>query len=94
MDISAKRGNKPELWSTILTHLDDRLQLGLLDRLRRVNSYELEENRLIIEPGTFEDEMYLRKDAVYNQLRVLAGDALDTGTLAITIRGTRNLSSD
>jgi hypothetical protein len=86
MDISASRGNNPELWQKILMYLDDRLQLGLLDRLRRVSSYELSEPLLSIIPGSSEDERYLKKDAVLQQLRVLAADALGVTELSIQIQ--------
>jgi hypothetical protein len=71
----AAQGNKPELWKALLELLDDKLQLGLLDHLRRAQAYHFEAETLIIEPGTPEDLKYLSKDAVLQQLHIFAQDA-------------------
>lgn len=69
------KGNNPELWNKLLTDLDEKLQLGLLDKLRRCKAYQFESETLIIEAGSEADEMYLKKSAVWQQLEVLAHDA-------------------
>jgi len=76
MNPSTKKGNNPELWDKLLSHLDDKLQFGLLDHLRRVTSYHFEEEILYIEPGSDEDTEYLTKDPVLQQLQLMAQDAL------------------
>ena len=77
-------GNSPHQWTKLLELLDEKLQLGLLDKLRRVNAYHFESSVLIIEPGTPEDETYLRKPATNQQLIVFAQDA--TGVTEVQIR--------
>ncbi len=72
MESSAARGNSPEKWGKLLAELDDKLQLGLLNPLRRVNSYHFEGQTLHIEPGTEEDLKYLGKDSVKQQLAIFA----------------------
>jgi len=76
MNPSTKKGNNPELWDKLLEHLDQKLQFGLLDHLRRVASYHFEEEILYIEPGSNEDTEYLSKDTVLQQLQLLTQDAL------------------
>jgi hypothetical protein len=71
----AAKGNKPELWDKLLALLDDKLQLGLLDHLKRATSYHFEADTLFVEPGTPEDCKYLSKDAVLQQLHIFAQDA-------------------
>lgn len=72
MEPSATKGNSPEKWGKLLEELDDKLQLGLLDRLRRVASYHFEGSTLYIEPGSSEDLVYLEKDSVKQQLTIFA----------------------
>ena len=72
MNPSAKRGNNPERWERLLSDLDEKLQLGLLEHLKRVNSYHFEEDILYIEPADAKDQEYLTKDAVLTQLKLLA----------------------
>lgn len=69
------QGNNPELWNKLLDILDERLQLGLLDKMRRVATYHFEEQLLIIEAGTDEDEQYLNKSTTLHQLQIFAEDA-------------------
>jgi len=76
MNVTAKKGNNPEKWNKILDILDEKLQLGLLDVLRRVNSYHFEENILYIEPSSEEDGDYLSEPYVLEQLLLLTGDAV------------------
>ena len=72
MEGSANKGNNPDLWSRLLTQLDDKLQFGLLERLRRAASYHFEGEILYIEPGSADDEVYLAKGSVFQQLQVFA----------------------
>lgn len=66
------KGNNPEAWERLLAELDEKLQFGLLERLRRATSYHFEGDELIIEPGSEEDSQYLAKSPVLQQLQVLA----------------------
>ncbi len=70
------KGNQPELWEKLLQSLDEKLQLALLEHLRRANSYHFEHEELFIEPGSDEDEEYLKRDATFQQLQFLAHDAV------------------
>lgn len=72
MGSSSSKGNNAELWDKLLTELDDKLQLGLLDHLKRIASYHFEDDVLYVEPGTAEDEKYLTRDSVLQQLELLA----------------------
>lgn len=76
MNVSSKKGNFPEKWEKLLEVLDDKLQLGLLEHLRRVTAYHIEEDVLYIEPGSPADEEYLKRDSTFQQLEVLAADAI------------------
>lgn len=69
-DRSIQKGNNPESWEKLLTELDDKLQFGLLEPLRRVSSYHFEDDTLFIDPGTPEDLKYLSKSTVVQQLQV------------------------
>lgn len=73
---SSAKGNKPELWQKFLDALDEKLQLGLLDQLKKIASYHFEEDILYIQPGSAEQEEYLKKDPVFHQLELLAQDAI------------------
>ena len=76
MHPSSKRGNNPERWEVLLADLDEKLQLGLLDRLRRVASYHFEEDILYIEPGDTKDLDYLSKEPFLQQFKLLAEDSI------------------
>ncbi|MBN8549977.1 MAG: hypothetical protein J0M12_11735 [Deltaproteobacteria bacterium] len=69
---SSEKGNNPELWNKLIHELDEKLQLGLLDHLKRIASYHFEDDVLYVEPGTPEDEKYLNKDSALQQLQLLA----------------------
>jgi hypothetical protein len=75
MNESKVRGNCPELWEKLLSELDEKLQLGLLDRLRRVGAYHFETDILFIDPATIEDEAYLSKGPTLQHLELLAEGA-------------------
>lgn len=81
MEPSASRGNFPDKWNKLLEELDEKLQLGLLDRLRRVTSYHFESTTLYIEPATVEDIAYLEKDSVRQQLSVFSSGVGATAVL-------------
>ena len=85
-DASAK-GNNQQLWDKLLVELDEKLQLGLLDKLRRVQGYHFEEQILFIEPASNEDHSYLSKGATLQHLELLAQDA--TGVREVRIRTRR-----
>ena len=74
MDIhpSCKRGNNQEGWAKLLAELDEKMQLGLLDRLRRIKSYHFEESTLTIETDNPEDLSYLAKPVTHQQLELFA----------------------
>ena len=70
------KGNNPDRWNALLDSLDEKLQLGLLEYLRRVNVYHFEGNTLYLVPGSQEDRNYFSKPAVTQQLTLLAHDAV------------------
>jgi hypothetical protein len=74
MNTSAHKGNAPEAWTRLLEVLDEKLQLGLLDKVKRVHSYHVEDGTLFIEAGSVADRDYLCKEAVHQQLRLFAED--------------------
>jgi hypothetical protein len=84
MSEATGKGNNPELWNKLLADLDEKLQLGLLDKLKRCRAYQFEGETLIIEAATEIDEQYLTKAAVWQQLAVLAEDA--TGVREIQLK--------
>lgn len=84
MDSNPTKGNNPELWETLLKALDEKLQLGLLDRMRRVAHYHFEGDTLFIEPATEEEAAYLSKDSVFHHLELLAQDAVGVEKVKIT----------
>jgi hypothetical protein len=77
-------GNDPELWNKLLELLDEKLQLALLDRLRRTHAYQFESETLILEAGTEDDETYLRKPSTLQQLALFAEDA--TGVTEVKVK--------
>ena len=78
------KGNNPKLWDKLLADLDEKLQLGLLDRLRRVQAYHCESETLFLEAGSPEDEAYLQKGSHFTQLCLLAQDS--TGVSEVKFR--------
>ena len=86
MSDGAAKGNNPKLWEKFLADLDEKLQLGLLDRLRRVTAYHFESETLFLEAGSPDDEAYLQKGANFTQLCLLAQDS--TGVESVKIRAT------
>ena len=74
--MTTTQGNNPQRWERLLHCLDEKLQLGLLEYLKRVRAYHFEEDILYIQPGSSTDEKYLKKAAVSQQLELLAQDAV------------------
>ena len=76
MHPSASKGNNPALWNKLLDFLDEKLQLGLLDHLRRVASYHFEAEVLYVEPAGGDDLDYLSRPVMQQQLQLLAEEAV------------------
>lgn len=87
MTESKARGNCPDLWEKLLTELDEKLQLGLLDRLRRVAAYHFETEILFIDPSSPEDSAYLSKGSTLQQLELFAQDAAKVREVRICNEG-------
>jgi hypothetical protein len=87
MTDSKVRGNRPELWERLLSELDEKLQLGLLDRLRRVGAYHFETDILFIDPSSADDVSYLTKGPTFQQLELLAQDATKIREVRICSEG-------
>lgn len=83
MTDSTTKGNDPERWKRLLDALDEKLQLGLLDQLRKVASYHFESNVLYIEPASKEQDSYLRKESVFQQLELYAQDSIKVTSVKI-----------
>lgn len=78
------RGNNPEFWNKLLQELDEKLQLGLLDKLRRASGYHLESGTLWIDPGSSVDEEYLKRPSVTQQL-LLFSESVDSSIGSVKI---------
>ena len=72
MCADATKGNNPVLWARLLDEIEDKLQLGLLDHLRRVKAYHFEDDLLIIAPSTPQDREYFQKPAIQQTLKLFA----------------------
>ncbi len=81
------KGNNPELWQKLLATLDEKLQLNLLDHLRKVAAYHFEEDILYIEPATPEEADYFKRDSVFQQLQLTAQDVLKVDRIKIKRHG-------
>ena len=68
----------------LLDALDEKLQLGLLDHLKRSNSYSIEDDTLFVTPANETDEQYLRKHETIHHLLLIAEDSI--GIKAVIIR--------
>ena len=73
---AAFHGNNPEAWKKFLNTLDERLQFGLLSKIQNASAYHFEETTLYIEFLNQADIDYLAKDAMKQQLQILAQDIL------------------
>lgn len=87
MNDSKVKGNSPELWCRLLSELDEKLQLGLLDRLRRVEAYHFETDILFIDPANPDDCAYLTRGATLQHLELLAQDATNIREVRICSEG-------
>ncbi|MCB0335880.1 MAG: hypothetical protein KDD62_06225 [Bdellovibrionales bacterium] len=76
------QGNDQDRWDKLLRALDEKLQLGLLEHLRRVESYEFLGDTLKICPQP-NDREYLKKPAVFQQLALLSQDAVGISKIEI-----------
>lgn len=83
MNLIGPKGNNPQAWDKLLAVLDDKLQLGLLEHLRRVHTYHIEDQVLAIQAGNLNDQEYLLRDPVFHQLELLAQDAIKVEKLKI-----------
>lgn len=77
-----------QLWKTLLDALDEKLQLGLLELLKRSHSYDIEDGTLCITPVNEVDEEYLRKDETSRHLLLIAEDSI--GVTQVTILPTKS----
>ncbi|NBW41272.1 hypothetical protein EBR25_09790 [bacterium] len=84
MNPSSSKGNRPELWAKFLDHLDEKLQLGLLDQMKRVQSYHFEADILYIQPSSESDYEYLKGSSHFQQLEILAQAALQVDRVKLT----------
>ena len=75
MGSNSSKGNNPERWQKLLDVLDEKLQLGLLDHMRKVESYHFEDNTLFISVASEDQLEYLSRPVVHQQLEVLAQDS-------------------
>ncbi|MCB0330111.1 MAG: hypothetical protein KDD70_10615, partial [Bdellovibrionales bacterium] len=80
----SSKGNRPELWEKFLDVLDDKLQLGLLDHMKRVISYHFESDILYIQPSSDSDYQYLKEGAHFQQMEILAKAALEVDRVKLT----------
>lgn len=85
---AASSGNNPKAWEKFIDTLDERLQFGLLSRIKSSSSYHFEESTLYIEFNHQQDIDYLSKDAMKQQLNILAKDILGVEKVIIRISPT------
>lgn len=78
------KGNDPQRWESLLKLLDEKLQLGLLDHLKKVNSYHFEDDTLFLEPASKEEAQYLARESVVQQLKLLAQDVVRITEVKVT----------
>ena len=77
MNPSSKKGNNPERWEALLEVLDEKLQLGLLDQLKKISSYHFEADVLFLVPGDEENHEYLSNTTNLQHLEILAQEAVN-----------------
>lgn len=83
MNAKVTKGNNPELWQRLLDSLDEKLQLNLLGHLQKISAYHFEDDVLFIDPGSPEEEEFFRRDSVFQQLQLLAQDAVKVDRVKI-----------
>lgn len=81
---SAAQGNAPERWQALLSLLDEKLQFGLLEHLRKVKVYHFEGDVLYLETASEEAAKTLSSHHVFQQLEIMAQDS--TGVTAVKIK--------
>lgn len=84
MHSSCQRGNDSNSWNSILEVLDEKLQLGLLDHLKRITSYHFEDSTLTIEAGNQVDFAYLSRAEMFHQLEIFVKDRCKVDKILIT----------
>ena len=72
------------MWEKFLNALDEKLQLGLLDQMQRVNSYHFEEDVLYVQPSSKADYDYLKEGSHFQQLEILAQATLQVDKVKLT----------
>ena len=82
---AASSGNNPKAWEKFIETLDERLQFGMLSRIKNSSSYHFEESTLYIEFNQQNDIDYLSKDAMKQQLHILAKDILGVEKVIVRI---------
>ena len=85
MDAQALKGNDPDRWNKLLQMLDEKLQFGLLDHLRRAASYHFEHTTLYIEASSHDDYEYLNRPHVLQQLSVLAEETTQVQSVSVRL---------
>jgi hypothetical protein len=70
-------------WQKFLDILDEKLQLGLLTHLRKVQNYSFDNDTLILEIDNQIDLNYFKNEAFLQQLKVLAKDAISVKDVII-----------
>ena len=76
VDDAQIQGNDRARWKKLLDGIDEKLQFGLLDHLRRARLFHFEENTLFIESAAQEDLEYLARPHVHQQLELFAQDLM------------------
>jgi len=76
-------GNNPDKWNLLLASLDEKLQFGLLDHLRKVLSYHFEERTLYLEPSNAEEAEYLNRPLTRQQIQLFAQDIIGVEQVVI-----------
>lgn len=80
-----------QLWQSLLAALDEKLQLGLLNHLKRCDSYDIDHDTLFITPANEADEEYLQREETVQHLLLIAEDSI--GSKAIVIRSAKSSST-
>ncbi len=83
MSPNETKGNDLPRWDKILQALDDKLQLGLLEHLRRAVSYHFESQVLYIEAADNKDYEYLSRESVKQQLKIISEDSANVDEIII-----------
>lgn len=77
------KGNNPILWQKLLDEVEDKLQLGLLDHLKRVAAYHFEDDLLIIAAANDQDREYFEKGTTIQTLKLFAEKVAQVGRVRI-----------